>query len=620
MGALMELSGRSGRRLLLALLVAVALWMAAAAGRADAAISLVPSTVGGGLILTSNAGAQNIPYGGCINTGDRDDRQAFGCPGASIPTYCLPLPPFGCVPFADQIVLIAIPLGTPSGHWSFAGWTGCDFVSGNLCTISNPNAGTSFKSPRAFFNDSVGPTITSLSPTFSTSTDRGVSFSNAANESLSSISCRFDGAGAFTPCSAVKQLPEGTHTVQAQGVDLSGNLGFVSGTLSTVRIVDTQLVSGPADFSSVKRPTFTYSSLAGLRFECSIDSGAISTLCGDKNPSTNRASFTPPADLPDGLHTFRVEAIDGPDFDRVPIVRTWRVDTTAPVVSTFNSPTITDGVVTTALTAAFNFAATEVGGLARFECRLDSGAFQACTSGKSYSDLPFGERTFSVRGVDKAGNVGPTVSRTWTVAARDNDGDGFNQRSDCNDGSAAINPIAPDAPDNGVDENCDGADAVNLDRDADGFPRPADCNDGNPAIRPGIKDIPGNKVDENCDGSDAALPPITSTVTFNFPKPGAKFTKFTTFVVKGVPAGSKIVATCKGKPCGKKPPKQTVKKAKGNVKLKKFQRKFKPGSLIEVRITKPGMAGIVKQIRIVKKKNPVITTKCLSGSKVVKCA
>ena len=41
--------------------------------------------------------------------------------------------------------------------------------------------------------------------------------------------------------------------------------------------------------------------------------------------------------------------------------------------------------------------------------------------------------------------------------------------------------------------------------------------------------------------------------------------------------------------------------------------------MIEVRVTKSGMEGIVKQVKINKKKNPTIITKCLSGSKVVKC-
>ena len=55
----------------------------------------------------------------------------------------------------------------------------------------------------------------------------------------------------------------------------------------------------------------------------------------------------------------------------------------------------------------FTWGVTEVGGLDRFKCQLDSGAFEPCASGKSFDDLPCGGHTFTVRGRDKAGNVGP---------------------------------------------------------------------------------------------------------------------------------------------------------------------------------------------------------------------
>jgi hypothetical protein len=45
------------------------------------------------------------------------------------------------------------------------------------------------------------------------------------------------------------------------------------------------------------------------------------------------------------------------------------------------------------------------------------------------------------------------------------------------------------------------------DADGDGAVPPADCNDANPAVKPGATDVPGNGVDEDCNGADAQVPP-----------------------------------------------------------------------------------------------------------------
>jgi len=107
----------------------------------------------------------------------------------------------------------------------------------------------------------------------------------------------------------------------------------------------------------------------------------------------------------------------------------------------------------------------------------------------------------------------------------DNDGDGFSELDgDCNDGNTAINPGATEVAGDGIDQDCDGSDLLTwyLDSDGDGYgdaattttanSQPAnyvannsDCNDGSAAINPEAVEIPDDGTDQNCDGFDLSV-------------------------------------------------------------------------------------------------------------------
>jgi hypothetical protein len=84
-----------------------------------------------------------------------------------------------------------------------------------------------------------------------------------------------------------------------------------------------------------------------------------------------------------------------------------------PLETTITSMTMEPSEASTKTT--FRFSSND--GAATFECKLDNGTFDVCTSPKEYSGLPEGStHTFEVRAVDSAGNPDPTPARrTWTV-------------------------------------------------------------------------------------------------------------------------------------------------------------------------------------------------------------
>jgi len=183
----------------------------------------------------------------------------------------------------------------------------------------------------------------------------------------------------------------------------------------------------------------------------------------------------------------------------------------------------------------------------------------------------------------------------------DRDGDGIDAPADCRDTVAAIRPGAFDVPGNGVDEDCRGGDAVDLDPDRDGFPLDQDCDDTTARIRPGGVEVFGNETDEDCNGTPEPFPVFEARVRLSslvFAKPS--YTEVTGLLLSALGDGDRIVVRCKGKGCPIKSRRPKPPKGGGDLAYgKRFKgARLKPGARVVVRITRADGVGAVSRFKM----------------------
>jgi hypothetical protein len=336
-------------------------------------------------------------------------------------------------------------------------------------------------------------------------------------------------------------------------------------------IVDATFTAGgtPPEFSNSKSATFKVSSFKGTSFACTVD--GASTPCSIQPDHT--ATATVPG-LIDGAHKFIATATSAAlNPSEPPATYQWTVDTIAPTAALDPTTGPGQGALQTITTETFGFGSSESGGT--FLCSLDGAPFAACTAPVTLKNLAAGAHSFRVEAVDKAGNVSAPVERDWTIAIPDADGDGFNANVDCNDHNAAVHPGATEVPDNGIDENCDGADA------------------------------------------HVPLTRIIVTLPFTFSSSN-RTTRFTSLKVSGVPSGATVTVSCLSHACPRALLHKGHRKAlvlknqHGTVDLKRLIRKpLKVGTQLQIVVSRQGRIGAVKVLTVQKRKPPKIVTRCL---------
>jgi hypothetical protein len=149
-------------------------------------------------------------------------------------------------------------------------------------------------------------------------------FTISASESGATLECRIDGAG-WNPCTSPASyagLADGPHTLDVRATDALGNVDLTPASRTwTVDTTppDTVIDSGPSGTVATATADFAFSSPdAGATFACRLD-GAPPAPC------TSPASYT---GLPDGPHTFEVQATDAAgNADPTPASQAWTVAT-----------------------------------------------------------------------------------------------------------------------------------------------------------------------------------------------------------------------------------------------------------------------------------------------------
>lgn len=231
--------------------------------------------------------------------------------------------------------------------------------------------------------------------------------------------CSLDFA-AFIACEAsgieyAGPLAEGAHTFRVRAIDENGTGSPASYEWTIDLTLPEATIDEPKPGNGSPGASVSFffhaTNEAAASFECLLVDGD-----GEGAESFEECesggSFGP---LEDGLHTFKVRALDLAGNTGKPASHSWTVDNeagdTAPPTAKIESapPSLSESS-----TATFTYSANEEP--VSFECRLDGGSFSPCpATGKTYEGLGDGLHTFAVIAIDAAKNASEPAGYSFDV-------------------------------------------------------------------------------------------------------------------------------------------------------------------------------------------------------------
>jgi hypothetical protein len=258
--------------------------------------------------------------------------------------------------------------------------------------------------PALQFTTTPAPITNSQTGNFAfTGTDNG--------QPISEFECRLD-SEAFAACTSPVNrtgLEKGPHSFEVRGRDGVGNW-------SAPLRYDWRIDLEPPAVSITEHPVaVTNETTASFAWTATDDSGSVKTTecrVDLQAFTTCNQGGTALSGLVEGPHTIEVRATDEAGNTSATASYTWTIDVTAPTIQFTSVP----NPYVSVSTADVAFTGTDSsGGPVHFECRLDAGAYSACTSPNHLENLIDGGHVIFVRGIDTAGNTSAPISAAWVI-------------------------------------------------------------------------------------------------------------------------------------------------------------------------------------------------------------
>jgi hypothetical protein len=247
------------------------------------------------------------------------------------------------------------------------------------------------------------------SPTGNTVARFTFSGNDGTGSGIAGYECQLDDGG-WEACTSPQEYSDLSNSDYTFAVRATDNAGNTSTPDSHTWTIDTSLpavsiTDAPDEVTNRIDASFSFTAPGVVdiaSYACQLNGGAWEDCTSPQTYS----------DLSDGDYTFVVSATDTLG-NAAQAIYMWMVDTTPPTVNIDSAPTSTSESTVARFTFSGNDGAGS--GIAGYECQLNGGAWEDCTSPQTYSDLSIGDYTFAVRATDNAGNTGTPTNYDWNI-------------------------------------------------------------------------------------------------------------------------------------------------------------------------------------------------------------